>query len=151
MKHHTFVPTTKPKPALFLKQGKKHDGKCVITAIRNAVQNPKVKDIPSKKWGRDNEQLVAICQKNKIPVKNMKKEKNWNENPMDRIENSKEPLVIVADVVGEKGKLIGRHAVATKDGWLMDSLKDEVVPVDRDNLAKYIGDAKKIVKIYLLA
>jgi hypothetical protein len=142
------------KPTFFQKQAYKYDMQCVICSIRNATQNEFVKDIELKKKGRTNEQLVEICYLNDIPIENLTADQKWNEHGWERAAKSGVPLVIIGEVIVKakygKGKpKIARHCVATRDGWLMDSLKEEIVPLDKKSL-KNCFSGKKLVKIYRL-
>jgi len=97
--------------------------------------------------------LVEICYLNEIPIENLTADQQWNEHGWERAAKSSVPLVIIGEVIVKakygKGKpKKGRHC-ATRDGWLMDSLKEDIVPLNAKSL-KNCFSGKKLVKIYRL-
>ena len=80
----------------------------------------------------------------------------WKNNPRRRLIVSKAPILTIGEVypvskiTGEikKNGKVYHHAIATKDGWLMDPDMKEVVPLTKEILGEIFNG--RILKVYLL-
>jgi hypothetical protein len=150
---------TKIKPVVVHKQ-ERNSTDCVRYAITNTIQSPYlVEDVPEP-WpgqlGRCNCEAVAMCRINKLTVVCLtKKSKAWRRNPLKRILNSHAPLIVFGEkkLFRKNGKLDTRvkpvrHAIAVRNGYIMDPLKKNPLPLTLNNMRKIFNG--KIVKVYLL-
>jgi hypothetical protein len=72
--------------------------------------------------------------------------RNWRKHTWDRVLNSSAPLVVIGDKK-QYGK-IGYHAIAVRDGYLLDPDREDVLTLNKESLAATFYS--QIFKIYLL-
>jgi hypothetical protein len=159
-KKNSIEPNPETKPNVFHTHKKGVEDLCVPLSIANALQREqRVVDVKKnpKQWGRSYDELAMICRRSGILLTNlMDKNPKWKNNPRRRLLESKAPILTIGEVypvskiTGEilKNRKVGYHAVATKDGWLLDPDMETVVPLTKEILGEIFNG--KILKVYLL-
>jgi hypothetical protein len=146
-------------------------GHCVRLSISNAVQREiseesaaealkilnkrkkkgekKIVHGDKKNGDLTNMALVTLCQLENIELKSKaKRSKRWRKETFKKVSETRAPFVIIGDVVDSDGNLLEwRHAVATRDGFMLDPDKREPIVLTKELLEKTFH---RIVKAYLL-
>jgi hypothetical protein len=100
--------------------------------------------------GYTNGEFAQLCQMNNINHScKGKTNKQWRIPVWERILNYPNPLVIVGipKVEVGNGKVI-HHAIATRDGYLLDSNKNSILNLSMESLSDTFIDIIKVYDVY---